>query len=171
MSISQIVFYLIAALILVFGVLSVTTRHIFRAAIYLLFTLVNVAALFFFLNYEFLAAVQISVYVGGIVVLILFSLFLTQQIQIELPKYPLKRTIAAIGAILFGFGFTFSLLCAHVFPAAATSNTEVQMSAIGMQLLNYGNGGYILPFEAVSILLLAAMIGCISIGLKTTKND
>lgn len=72
-------FYFFSALMLVFGMLTVTTKQLFRSAIYLLFTLINIAALYFMLNYEFIAAVQVVVYVGGIVVLILFSLFLTHQ--------------------------------------------------------------------------------------------
>ena len=79
MSGSTIIFYLLAALTLVCGVLSVTTRQIFRAAIYLLFSLIGIAGIYFWLQYEFIAAVQIVVYAGGIAVLIIFSIFLTQQ--------------------------------------------------------------------------------------------
>ena len=79
MSISSVIFYLISAVILGFGFLAVTTRKIFRAAIYLLFSLIGIAGMYFFLEYEFIAAVQIVVYVGGIVVLIIFSIFLTHK--------------------------------------------------------------------------------------------
>ncbi len=70
---STILFYLLAALTLSCGILSIATRHIFRAAIYLLFALIGIAGIYFWLSYEFIAAVQIVVYVGGIVVLIIFS--------------------------------------------------------------------------------------------------
>jgi hypothetical protein len=80
---------------LVFAALSVTTRQIFRAAIYLLFTLISIAGIYFWLQYEFIAAVQIVVYVGGIVVLIIFSIFLTQQTGEKLPKQKLDRKIFA----------------------------------------------------------------------------
>ena len=76
MSGSTIIFYLLTALTLGSGVLSVSTRQIFRSAIYLLFTLIGIAGIYFWLNYQFIAAVQIVVYVGGIVVLIIFSIFL-----------------------------------------------------------------------------------------------
>ncbi len=76
MSGSTIIFYLLAALTLGCGILSVSTRQIFRAAIYLLFSLIGIAGIYFWLQYEFIAAVQIVVYVGGIVVLIIFSIFL-----------------------------------------------------------------------------------------------
>ena len=96
MSVSEFFFYLFSAMILVFGVLAVTTKKIFHAAVYLLFTLINVAALYFYLNYEFLAAVQIVVYVGGIVVLILFSLFLTHRVSDDMLSPPWYRRIFAL---------------------------------------------------------------------------
>lgn len=156
-------------MILVFGILTVTSRKIFRSAIYLLFTLLNVAALYFYLEYEFIAAVQIAVYVGGIVVLILFSLFLTHQVAGKLPIAPITRTIFAFLSCAFAFGFAFSLLAAHHFPKAKEA-AEISVSYIGTQMLNYGKGGFVLPFEVVSILLLAAMIGCIAITFKTKKD-
>ena len=79
MSGSTIIFYFLAALTLVSGFLAVTTPQIFRAAVYLLFSLIGIAGIYFWLQYEFIAAVQIVVYVGGIVVLIIFSIFLTQK--------------------------------------------------------------------------------------------
>ncbi len=81
---STIIFYLIAAFILITGILAVTTRKIFRSSVWLLFCLVGVAALYFWMNVNFIAAVQIIVYVGGIVVLIIFSIFLTQQAVLNL---------------------------------------------------------------------------------------
>src|SRR6187455_2420525 len=93
MSGSTIIFYLLAGLTLGCGFLSVTTRQIFRAAIYLLFALVGIAGLYFWLQYQFIAAVQIVVYVGGIVVLIIFSIFLTQQSGEKLPQQKICRVI------------------------------------------------------------------------------
>ncbi len=90
MSASVIIFYIISAFILVAALLAVTTRRIFRSAIFLLFTLIGTAALFFWMGVEFIAAVQIIIYVGGIVVLIIFSIFLTQKSGDEMPK-PLKK--------------------------------------------------------------------------------
>ncbi len=79
MTATQVTFYIISAFILGTGLLAVTTRKIFRAAIWLLFSLIGIAALFFWMQLDFIAAVQIIVYVGGIVVLIIFSIFLTQK--------------------------------------------------------------------------------------------
>src|ERR1700754_3400793 len=115
MSASSLIFYLLAALTLGSALMAVTSRQIFRSAIYLLFSLIGIAGIYFWLQYEFVAAVQIVVYVGGIVVLIIFSIFLTQQAGEELPKPPLLRTIASILAIVFGFAFTYLLIAQHNF--------------------------------------------------------
>src|SRR6476620_6428989 len=96
---SSIIFYLLAALTLVCGLLSVTTRQIFRAAIYLLFALIGIAGIYFWLQYEFIAAVQIVVYVGGIVVLIIFSIFLTQQAGEKMPRQNITRKIFSALAV------------------------------------------------------------------------
>src|SRR5258706_9676846 len=110
MTASQIIFYILSAFILGTAILSVTTRKIFRSAIWLLFSLMGVAGLYFWLEVEFIAAVQIVVYVGGIVVLIIFSIFLTQQSGKEMAKASLVRTIASAMAGMFGFFFTYFLL-------------------------------------------------------------
>lgn len=170
MEVSTFFFYLISFLILAFGILTVTSKKIFRSAIYLLFTLINVAALYFYFEYNFIAAVQIVVYVGGIVVLILFSLFLTHQVGSDLPSSPLSRKIFAVLACLFGLGFSFFLTKEHIFQKPAEA-IDVSMKYFGKQMLNYGDGGFVLPFEAVSVLLLAAMIGCIAIALKTKQPN
>src|SRR6476659_1087150 len=107
MTASQVIFYILSAFILGTAILSVTTRKIFRSAIWLLFSLIGVAALYFWLLVELIAAVQIVVYVGGIVVLIIFSIFLTQQSGKEMPRQPVKRIIFSALAVLFGFGLTY----------------------------------------------------------------
>ena len=101
MSASQVIFYIIAAIIIGGGILAVTSRKIFRAAVFLLFSLLGIAALYFYLNYEFIAAVQIVVYVGGIVVLIIFSIFLTHASGDEMKKPVLWRSVFAGLAAVF----------------------------------------------------------------------
>jgi NADH-quinone oxidoreductase subunit J len=164
---STIIFYLLAALTLVSGVLAVTTRHIFRAAIYLLFALIGVAGIYFWLNYQFIAAVQIVVYVGGIVVLIIFSVFLTQQAGELLPKQKIGRKIFAALAVFCGFALTMLQLWKHSFNKPTGDAVEATVANIGTQMLNVDESGYALPFEVVSMLLLVAMIGCIVIALRT----
>lgn len=166
MTASQIIFYILSAFILVTAVLSVTTKKIFRSAIWLLFSLIGIAGLYFWLQVEFIAAVQIVVYVGGIVVLIIFSIFLTQQSGKEMPKPPMLRSIASLLAVLFGFAFSYLLIYKNDFKAG-DKTFDWSVHKIGTQMLATGENGYVLPFEVVTILLLAAMVGCIVIAIKT----
>lgn len=170
MTASQIIFYIISAFILGTAVLSVTTTKIFRSAIWLLFSLIGIAGLYFWLEVEFIAAVQIVVYVGGIVVLIIFSIFLTQQSGKEMPKAPMIRSIASIFAVLFGFALTFFLIYKNDFKAG-DKPFDWSVNKIGTQMMATGENGYSLPFEVVSMLLLAAMIGCIVIALKSKPEE
>ena len=167
MSGSTFIFYMLAALSLVSGFLSVTSRQIFRAAIYLLFSLLGIAGLYFWMQYEFIAAVQIVVYVGGITVLIIFSIFLTQQAGERLPVQKAGRKLLAALASFCAFGITMLQVYQHSFTAAADNQvTEASVTNIGTQMLSIAQGGYALPFEVVSILLLAALIGCIVIAMR-----
>lgn len=165
MTASQVIFYILSAFILGTAILSVTTTKIFRSAIWLLFSLIGVAGLYFWLEVEFIAAVQIVVYVGGIVVLIIFSIFLTQQSGKEMVKPRMLRTIASAFAVLFGFALTYFLIYKNDFQAG-DKNFDWNINKIGTQMLETGKNGYALPFEVVSILLLAAMVGCIVIAIK-----
>jgi len=171
MSASAIIFYLISAFILGAGILAVTTRKIFRAAIWLLFSLVGIASLYFWMQVEFIAAVQVIVYVGGIVVLIIFSIFLTQQSGKQMPKPSTAKTIFSILAALFGLLFTYYLIDQYGFARDASRPMNTTVGEIGTQLLSTTEHGYILPFEVVSMLLLAAMIGCIVIAMKGSSGN
>src|SRR5689334_6922375 len=164
---STIIFYLLGLLTLISAILSVSTRQIFRAAIYLLFSLIGIAGLYFWLNYQFIAAVQIIVYVGGIVVLIIFSIFLTQQSGKEMPRPIRSRSVYAVLAAVFGLAFTGSLLYNHRFAENSQTPFTADVADIGTQMLSTTEYGYVLPFEVVSILLLAAMVGCIVIAMRS----
>ena len=163
---SDIIFYLLAGMTLGCAVLSVTTRQIFRAAIALLFALIGVAGIYFWMQYEFIAAVQIVVYAGGIAVLIIFSIFLTQQAGDKLPKAKLNRKLFAGLAAFCGFALAMIQVYQHPFILDWTAPPAPPMQAIGEQMLNLDQSGFALPFEVISILLLAAMIGCIVIALR-----
>ncbi|MCW3118202.1 MAG: NADH-ubiquinone/plastoquinone oxidoreductase chain 6 [Chitinophagaceae bacterium] len=130
--------------------------------------------MYFFLQVEFIAAVQIIVYAGGIVVLLIFSIFLTQQSGKEMAKAPIVRTIASLLTVVFGFALTWLLIWQHGFQKI-NKDFDWSVSAIGTRMMGTGKGGFALPFEAMSMLLLAAMIGCIVIAIKTpspsTKKD
>lgn len=171
MNISSILFYAISALILGGGMLAVTSVKIFRAAIWLLSSLVGIAALYFWMQVEFIAAIQIVVYVGGIVVLIIFSIFLTQHSGKEMKSPTLSKKIYSALAALFGTAFVHNLIVHYEgFKYLSANPFNTNVAAIGTQMLSTTSHGFILPFEVVSMLLLAAMIGCIVIAMRP-KNE
>ncbi|MEO5888890.1 MAG: NADH-quinone oxidoreductase subunit J [Ferruginibacter sp.] len=167
---STIIFYILAALTLLSGALAVTTRQIFRAAIFLLFSLIGIAGLFFWMQYEFIAAVQIVVYVGGITVLIIFSIFLTHQAGDLLPKQKAGRQLFSALAAFCGFALTILQLFQHKFKGTADVRLLPTAANIGDQMLSVEDNGFALPFELISILLLAAMVGCIVIALRSKPS-
>jgi NADH-quinone oxidoreductase subunit J len=170
MNAAQVIFYCIAAFVLVTAILSVTSTKIFRAAIWLLFALMGIAGFYFWMELEFIAAVQIVVYVGGIVVLIIFSIFLTQRSGKEMPAPVARRPWYAALAVLSGVLFTCSILYRHAFAPASNKSFSVEVADIGTQMLSTTQYGYVLPFEVISMLLLAAMIGCIVIAMKANTD-
>jgi len=166
MSASAIFFYILSISILGSGLLAVTTKKIFRSAIWLLFSLIGIAGLYFWMQMEFIAAVQIIVYVGGIVVLIIFSIFLTQQSGKQMARPSIGRIVFSLLAVCIGFALTYSLLQPYVFQPPSSAPVDMSVRNIGNQMLSTTQHGYVLPLEVVSVLLLAAMIGCIVIAMK-----
>jgi len=169
MNASVIIFYILSALILGAGILAVTTQKIFRSAIYLLGSLIGIAGLYFWLEVEYIAAVQIVVYVGGIVVLIIFSIFLTQSSGKEMKQTTNRRSVSSLLAVLIGFALSCLLINEYGFEGKnVTFDNSVER--IGTQMLSTGEHGYALPFEVVSMLLLAAMIGAIVIAIRSEQE-
>lgn len=173
MSLNIFMFYLLGSIIILFSILTVTSRKMLRAAVYLLFVLIATSGVYFLLSYQFMAAVQLTLYAGGIVVLIIFSILLTSHIseKFELPK-PWK-VWAGVGTFVIGSVTTIWVLLNSSFVKAADVKTvPVDMKLIGEQLLGIGKNGYVLPFEVISILLLATMIAAIIIAKKDkTQNS
>lgn len=169
----KIIFYLLALIIIVFAIASVTSRKILRAVVYLLFVLIAIAGFYFLVGYNYLAAIQLTVYAGGIIVLFILSVLLIHQIDSKIEVVSLtRRTIVGI-ACLFGAGLTLNVIWAHPFPLPADSSLPTEVEAIGKGMLSYGEGGYILPFEVITILLLAVMIGAIIVskGIRLSLKE
>lgn len=165
------IFYTFAAIILLFSLLTVTSRKILHAAVFLLFVLISTSGLYFLLEYYFLAAVQLTLYAGGIVVLIVFSILLTSGIDDKFATVkPLKAGASALVALL-GLLLVVSALLKFNFVPSAIPGIVPDMKMIGRSLLNYGENGYVLPFEAISILLLAAMIAAIVVAKKKGEQN
>lgn len=168
---NQIMFALLALMILVFSVLTVTSRKILRAAVYLLFVLISTAGLYFLLEYTFLAAVQLTVYAGGIVVLIIFSILLTSQISERAVMANWKQSVLSALAAGAGALLTLLTILQFSFKAADAPASGSTVTDVGNALISYNRNGFALPFEVISILLLASMIGAIIVARKEKSTD
>ena len=163
----QIIFFILATVVIAFSILSVVERRILRAAVYLLFVLVATAGLFYMMHYQFLAAVQLILYAGGIIVLIIFSILLTSQINSKLDRPRTMHVFFAVFTAVGGIVLSLITVLQFVFKPTQALAAEVNMRTIGLQLLGTGEHGYALPFELISILLLAALVGTIFIARRT----
>ncbi len=164
----EILYTIVALAIIIFSVLTVTTRKILRAATYLLFTLFGAAIIYFMMDYEFLGAVQIAVYAGGIVVLFVFAILLTTKPGHNSEKLESRRRGWGILAAVCTAGVTgWALLSRCCSLLGAKPDMEfLTMNKLGEYMLSTDRGGYLLPFEAVSVLLLACIIGAVAVARK-----
>ena len=164
-----LLFYAFAALTLLCGLMVVAnpfSRSPVNSAMFLVLTIVSLAGLFVLLHAFFLAAVQIIVYAGAVMVLFLFVIMLLdlkEEERRKLRKLVLGGGVIAVGA-LAGL-FVISLLAAK--PGAGLPSPSVVGSTFELGKLLFTN--YLLPFEIVSVLLLVAMVGVILLSKKELK--
>ena len=165
--VGTVLFYLFSLTTIIAAIAVVRTQRILRGAIYLAGTLVASAALYLLLGFEFLAGIQILVYVGGIVVVIVFAIVLTSSVD-HMETHPSKyrQLLGLFTSALFfvSTSFAFATTAFSVKPEGSTSINNV--SELGRKFLDYGPEGYVLPFEIISLLLLASMIGAIVVVCK-----
>ncbi|MBI4778820.1 NADH-quinone oxidoreductase subunit J [Candidatus Desantisbacteria bacterium] len=159
---SNMAFFVLAAIGIVCGVLVVTVRNLVHAVLFLAVFLLSVAGLFITLNAEFLAIIQVFIFVGAIVVLFMFLIMLTHKVSdMAVPQgNRLKGVALVISGVLFYL--IFYILKAMKWNEAADTAITGDVSRIGKLLL----GQYVLPFELVSFVLLAALVGAIVIARK-----
>lgn len=161
-----IVFTVLALFIGVSAILAVTTRRILRAATYLLFVLFGTAGIYFQLNYSFLGAVQLLIYAGGITVLYVFSILLTSSQGDKAEDLKGYKLFAGLAATLASLGICLWVMLRHDFNPSHFEHGELHVQTIGHALMSSGKYGYVLPFEVISILLLACIVGGILIARK-----
>jgi NADH-quinone oxidoreductase subunit J len=163
----QIIFYLMAIVSVVFSILAVTTKHIIRSATYLLFVLLSTAGLYLVMQYYYLFAVQIIVYGGGIMVLYIFAILLTNKPGEAVKHSGWKKVTGAgllslIGVVMSSLIIFKNLKNVHPY----IDMESLHVNQLGLNLLGMNKYQYLIPFEAVSILLLAGIIGGIMIARK-----
>ena len=167
-------FCILAVVILGAAVMSVATKRIMRSVTYLLIVLFGVAGLYFLLDYTFLGAAQIAVYAGGVTMLFIFAIQMVNKRALEGAVERLKAKSIVRGVLLAVVGLVTVLgvlaknrLIDSV--VEATENGEVSMEVIGNALVGSDKFQYVLPFEFISVFLLACIIGGIVVSRKENE--
>ena len=150
-------FWILAVVAVIAALSVVLLRNVFRAALSLVLCFIAVAGIFVTLSADFLAAVQVLVYVGAIAVVIILAIMLTRDVQRGSPSNRL-RIPAFIIAVIFLGTVSFAMLNTQ-WPVVGIPPQEPTTAAIGGKL--FGEGGFILPLEIAAVLLLAAILGAI----------
>jgi NADH-quinone oxidoreductase subunit J len=170
MTIQQVVFILISALTLVSAVVVVTDRNLFRAAIALMASFLGVAGLYILLEAGFLAAAQLLVYIGAISILMIFAIMMTRRLmQTSESPFNSQPRLLSFGVALFVVAL-MAVVIWNTWPASEIGAPAVAGPAIlrggavelGKALVS--PEAYVLPFEVVSVLLLAALVGAVVIA-------
>ncbi|WP_337943287.1 NADH-quinone oxidoreductase subunit J family protein [Prevotella sp.] len=169
-----IMFGIFAVVILGSAVMCVATKRIMRAATFLLFVLFGVAGLYFILDYTFLSAAQISIYAGALTMMYIFAIQLvgkrTLQGLVEHVKG--SKAVGAALVTLAGFLTVAVVLLKNefLFKACEMADAEVPMDVIGTALVGSDKYQYVLPFEFISVFLLACIIGGIVVARKDKED-
>ena len=152
--------------------MSVVTKRIMRAATFLLFVLFGVAGLYFLLDYTYLGAAQISVYAGGITMIYIFAIQLVSKRTLQGLVERMKGSRVIYGAFitLVGLVTVIAVQLKNGFINAVTADEEVKMDVIGKALLGSDKYQYVLPFEFISVFLLACIIGGIVVARKEKEK-
>ncbi|MBQ8655903.1 MAG: NADH-quinone oxidoreductase subunit J [Prevotella sp.] len=168
-----IVFIILAVVILGSAVMCVATKRIMRAATFMLFVLFGVAGLYFLLDYTFLGAAQISVYAGGVTMIYVFAIQLVSKRTLQGLVERMKGSRVVWGALATLAGLLTVVLVLlknlTLFGANALDDVEVPMKSIGHALVGADKFQYVLPFELISVFLLACIIGALVVSRK--KED
>jgi NADH-quinone oxidoreductase subunit J len=163
--VTQVVFYFFAVLTVGSAAVVVFAKSLIRSAFALLFTFIGVAALYVFLGADFLAATQMVIYVGGILVLLLFGVMLTHKLYDLNLRPETYQVVPAIIVVLGVFLLLMTFMLRTQWHGGGQSAASPTTAAIGELFM----GDYILPFEVASILLLIALIGAAMIVRRRSE--
>ena len=158
----NIAFGILAAAMAAAAIKVVTTKNVVHAALYLIVVLAGVAGIYVLLAAEFVAIVQILVYIGAIVVLFLFGVMLTRAPIGRDDRLDNDQRVAAAIVSLFLFGVLGAVLVnafhrVHVNPSTVQRTNDVAVSIFQT---------YVIPFEVISVVLLAALVGAVVIARR-----
>jgi NADH-quinone oxidoreductase subunit J len=158
----DLAFYILAVLIVGSALMVVTLRNIFHSALFLVLCLFSVAGIYVLLEAEFIAAVQVLIYVGAVTILILFAVMLTHQLTGRTIRQVNDQPVAAFLIVLSLLVLTLLALSKTAWEVASSSGVSPSATDLGRALMTI----YVLPFEVVSVVLLVALIGAIVISRR-----
>lgn len=165
-----VMFCILAVVVLGSAVMSVCTKSIMRAATWLLFVLFGIAGFYFLLDYTFLGAAQISIYAGGITVMYVFAIQLVSKRSLQnlVARFKGERVAQALIISIIGLVVVSLIIVKNHFVNAAldVADLEVPMKEVGKAMVGSGKYGYVLPFEFISLFLLACIVGGVMIARK-----
>lgn len=169
---SLVMFCILAVVILGSAVMCVMTKRIMRSITFLLFVLLGVAGLYFLLDYTYLGAAQISVYAGGMVMMYIFAVQLVSKRTLQGLVEHVKGSRALSGALLCIVELltVAGIQLKNGFLTLAVEGKEVPMQTIGEALLGSEKYQYVLPFEFISVFLLACIVGAIVVARKEKED-
>jgi NADH-quinone oxidoreductase subunit J len=162
MSFSQVVFIVLTGVTLIGALGAVTSRNLFHAALFLVLSFIGVAGFYILLEAEFLAMVQLLVYVGAISILIIFAVMLSRRMMSSDFKARNEQWAWGLVAAVALFGILAFILLRVAWPVAEASVSDAVMIELGEALLNPEQ--YLLIFEVASVLLLVALVGAVVIA-------
>jgi NADH-quinone oxidoreductase subunit J len=168
---NTIMFIILAVFIIGSALMCVTTKKIMRAVTYMLFVLFGVAGIYFLLDYTFLGAAQIAVYAGGVTMVFVFAIQLVSKRTLQGLEKRVKASKMVTGALaaLAGLAVVTLILVKTGFMTQEITGVEVPMKEIGTALVGSGKYQYVLPFEFISVFLLACIIGGLVVARKEDK--
>jgi len=155
----DLIFYVFAALAVVSAVAVIVVRDIFRAALCLILLFMTVAGIYLLLHADFLAIIQILIYVGAISILLIVAIMLTRDARQGQPLGKMKYLAGVVSFLLFGTIVFCLLNVTFAQPDNAPLNETIK--PLGQAL--FGDPGYLLTVEIAAVLLLSAMLGAIAV--------
>jgi NADH-quinone oxidoreductase subunit J len=157
---SFIAFWILATVIVGAALMVVLSRNIFRSALFLVLCFFTIAGIYVILSADFLAAAQVLIYVGAIGVLLIFGIMLSRDIRWGGETTRWRGPAFLIGGLLLAI--IIVVIFNTAWPVGKDGPTEATTSALATQLFSLDEG-FVLPFEIASLVLLAALIGAISL--------
>ena len=161
----DVAFWIMAVIGVVAALSVVFLRNVFRAALALVLCFITVAGLYITLSADFLAAVQILVYVGAISVLIILAIMMTRDVQQGSPSNKMKFPVFVIAAVLLGI----MVYTVTTTPWAISDEAPLTPTTAPLAQSLFSESGFILPVEIAAMLLLAAILGAIVIAREKDK--